>query len=67
MEFVNFGVELVKHGAKRVGQRTGVRDQRGPVRAEDPKIELGVEEGDFEAVARGGNTDASSECDESNP
>jgi hypothetical protein len=54
VELLNFGVELVKHGAKRVWQRIGGRNQPNPVRPEDPKIELRVEEGDFEAVAGGG-------------
>src|SRR5881296_3579492 len=51
VKFLNFGVELVEHGAQRVRQRIRVRDQRGPVRPEDPEIELGVEERDFETVA----------------
>src|SRR5437867_895716 len=50
-EVLDFGVELVKDGAKSARQRVGVREQRGPVRSEDPKIELGVEERDFETVA----------------
>ncbi len=47
VELLNFGVELVKHGAKRVWQRIGGRNQPNPVRPEDPKIELRVEEGDL--------------------
>ena len=54
VEFLDFGVELVEDAAKGARQRIGVWEQRGPVRPEDPKIELGVEEGDFEAVAGSG-------------
>jgi hypothetical protein len=50
VEFLNLGVELIEHEAKRAGQRV-FGEQRRPVRTEDPKIELGIEEGDFEAVA----------------
>ena len=63
MELLNFGVELVKHGAKRVWQRIGGRNQPNPVRPEDPKMELRVEEGSFvkegEVIARLESTDYS--------
>ena len=50
MEFVNFSVEAVEGGAKRVRQGIVRRQKRGPVRAQDAQIELGVEERDFETV-----------------
>jgi hypothetical protein len=43
VEFLNFGIKLAEDGAERAGEGVGVRQQRGPVGAEDPKIQLGIE------------------------
>src|SRR4029450_11581959 len=51
VEFLNFRVELVEDGAKRARQVIVVGKQGGPVRAKNSKIELGVEESDFQSVA----------------
>ena len=54
MEFLNFGIKLVEDEAKRARERVVVGKQRRPVGPENPEIELGVEERDFEAVAGDG-------------
>ena len=51
VEFLNFSIELSEDSAKSARQGIVRRDERGPVRPEDPKIELCIEERDFEAVA----------------
>jgi hypothetical protein len=50
VEFLNLGIERVERGAERVRHGVVYRQESGPVRAEDPEVELGIEEGDFEAV-----------------
>jgi hypothetical protein len=52
VEFLNLGIERVERGAERVRHGVVYRQESGPVRAEDPAVELGIEEGDFEAVGR---------------
>src|SRR3981081_3993091 len=66
-KFLNLSIELVKGCAK--GPRQGIvrGNQRGPVRSENPKIELGIEVGDFQAVAGRCVTMRFWGCDESDP
>ena len=53
MEFLNFGVEVVKRGTERARQGIVHRQECSPVRPENTQIDLGVEEGDSEPVAGG--------------
>ena len=50
MKFLNFGRELFEDGAQGARQLIAVGKERVPLRTKDPKIELAVEEGDFQAV-----------------
>ena len=54
MKFLDFGIELVERGAQRPRQVVGVVEQSVPLGPKDAKVELAVEERDFEPVAGGG-------------
>ena len=47
---LNFEIELIEGCAKRTRQTVIVRQQRGPVRSEDAKVELCIKEGDFQPI-----------------
>ncbi len=54
MQFGDFVIELFEDGAEGAWQLIVLGEQGGPVGPEDAEIELGIEEGDLEAIAGGG-------------